>query len=172
MDFFLWPFLFSLVFRYGMENAMETYFDTFHRPLYLWLIVIYNAAWKSCMNWVISLLSRTCWKSTAKLQEQRVKVTRVVKLKLAVMESFFYNLVILIKLNKIRYLSLDKALLFPRTQAICRKNSKRWRAPTTTKFNIFLLKFSTRFLPNNVYKRVFGMFFILFRSRVINKKCV
>ena len=42
-----------------------------------------------------------------------VKVARVVKLKLASMEWFFYNQVILIKLYKIRYLNLDKALLFP-----------------------------------------------------------
>ena len=35
------------------------------------------------------------------------------------MENFFYNLVILIKLLKIRYLNLGKALLFPRNQAIC-----------------------------------------------------
>ena len=33
----------------------------------------------------------------------------------------FYNLVILIKLYKIWYLNLDKALLFPRNQAICLK---------------------------------------------------
>ena len=37
----------------------------------------------------------------------------VVRLKLAFMERLFYNLVILIKLYKIRYLNLDKALLFP-----------------------------------------------------------
>ena len=51
-----------------------------------------------------------------------IKVARVVKLKLAFMESFFYNLVMLIKLYKIRYLDLDKALLFPRNQVICLKN--------------------------------------------------
>ena len=34
----------------------------------------------------------------------------MVKLKLAFMEGFFYNLVILIKLYKILYLNLDKAL--------------------------------------------------------------
>ena len=54
----------------------------------------------------------------------------------------FYNLVILIKLYKIRYLNLDKALLFPRIQAICLKNWKLWRAPNTTKFNIFRLNFA------------------------------
>ena len=50
------------------------------------------------------------------------------------MELFFYNLVILIKLFKIRYLNLDKALLFPRNQAICLKNWKLRRASTTTNF--------------------------------------
>ena len=96
-----------------------------------------------------------------------VKVARVVKLKLTFMEWFFYNLVILIKLYKIWYLNLDKALLFLRNQAICLKNWKLWRAPTATKF--FLLEFCTRFLLNNVSKSVFEIFFILFRSWVINK---
>ena len=40
----------------------------------------------------------------------------------------------------------------------------------------FWLKFWTHFVLNNVYKRVFGIFYILFRSLVINKnvknKCV
>ena len=44
---------------------------------------------------------------------------------------------------------------------------KFWQVPTT---------FCTRFLPNNAYKRLFGISFILFRSRVINKnaknKCI
>ena len=61
-------------------------------------------------------------------------MAHVVKLKLAFMEWFFYNLVMLIKLHKIRYLSLDKALLFPRNQAICLKNSELWQASTTAKF--------------------------------------
>ena len=52
------------------------------------------------------------------------KVVRVVKLKLAFMELLFYNLVILIKLHKIRYLNLNKVLLFLRNQAICLKNWK------------------------------------------------
>ena len=60
--------------------------------------------------------------------EETFKVVCVVKLKFAFMEWFFYNLVMLIKLYKIRYLNLDKALLFPRKQAICPKNWKLWRA--------------------------------------------
>ena len=50
------------------------------------------------------------------------KVGRVVNLKLAFTERFFYNLVILIKLYKIRYLNLGKALFSPRNQIICQKN--------------------------------------------------
>ena len=75
-------------------------------------------------------------------RHERVKVARVVKLKLAFMEWFFYNLVIVIKLYKIRYLNLDKVLLFSRKQVICLKNWKVWRAPTTTKFNIFWRNFA------------------------------
>ena len=95
----------------------------------------------------------------------------VVKLKLAFMEWFFYNLVILIKLYKIRYLNLDKALLFPRNQAICLKNWKIWRAPTTTKFNICCWNVTSQCLQKDV-----RIFFIFLRSWVINKsvknKCV
>ena len=74
--------------------------------------------------------------------EYWVKMARMVKLKLAFMEWFFIYLVILIKLYKIRYLNLDKALLFPRNLAICLKNWKLWRAPTTTKFSIFCWNFA------------------------------
>ena len=86
------------------------------------------------------LQEKVKWLMHAKLNY--IKVARVVKLKLAFMESFFYNLVMLIKLYKIRYLDLDKALLFPRNQAICLKNWKLWQAPTTTKFNIFCWNFA------------------------------
>ena len=56
-----------------------------------------------------------------------IKVARVVNLKLAFTGWFFYNLIILIKLYKIRYVNLNKALLFPRNQVICLKNLKLWR---------------------------------------------
>ena len=46
----------------------------------------------------------------------KFKVPRVVK-KIGSYGVIFYNLVILIKLYKIRYLNLVKALLFPRNQA-------------------------------------------------------
>ena len=65
------------------------------------------------------------------------KVARVVNLRLAFKNWFFYNLMILIKLCKIRYLFLDKALLFARNQVICLKIWKLWRIPTIIKFIIF-----------------------------------
>ena len=96
------------------------------------------------------------------------KVARVIKLKLAFIERFFYNLAILIKLYRIRYLNLDKVLLFPGNQAICLKNWKLWRAPTTTKFNIFCWNFAQvsylKMSTNGVRD-----FFVLFRSWVVNK---
>ena len=97
------------------------------------------------------------------------KVTGMVKLKLAFMEWFFYNLVILIKLYKTRYLNLNKALLFPRNQAIYVKYWKLWRAPTTTKFNIFFWNFAHVSYLTMFSKECLGFFFILFRSGVINK---
>ena len=50
------------------------------------------------------------------------------------------------KLYKIRYLNLDKTLLFLRNQAICLKNQKLQQPQSL----IFLLKFCTRFLLKNV----------------------
>ena len=73
---------------------------------------------------------------------QMSKGVREVKLKLCFTKWFFYNLVILIKLYKIRCLNIDKALLFPRNQAISLKNWKLWRAPTTSKFNICCWNFA------------------------------
>ena len=51
-----------------------------------------------------------------------VKVAHVVNLKLAFTAWLFYNLTILIKLCKIWYLNLDKAILLPRSQVNCLKN--------------------------------------------------
>ena len=76
------------------------------------------------------------------LFDNAVKVACVVNLKLAFTDWFFHNFVILIKSYKIRYLNLDKALLFPRNQAICLRNWKLWRAPTNVKFNIFSWNFA------------------------------
>ena len=70
------------------------------------------------------------------------KVACMVKLKLAFMKWFFYNLVVLIKLHKIWYLNLGKAHLFPSNQALCLKYWKLWRVPTTRKFNIFCWNFA------------------------------
>ena len=98
-----------------------------------------------------------------------LKVVRLVKLKLAFMEQFFYNLVILIKLYKMRYLDLDKTLLFPRDQAIGLENWKLWRAPTAEKFDIFWWNFAHVSYLTMSIKECPGFCFVLFRSWVINK---
>ena len=95
------------------------------------------------------------------------KVAHVVRLKFAFMEWFLYNLLMLIKLYKIQHLNLDKALLFPRNQAICLKNWKFWRAKTTSKFNIFCWNFAHVSYLTMSIEGVLD-FFILFRSWVIN----
>ena len=66
-----------------------------------------------------SILIQNTYTFIGKYLVKVIKVARVFKLKLAFMEWFFHNLVILIKLYKIRYLNLDKALLFPRKKAKC-----------------------------------------------------
>ena len=108
----------------------------------------------------------------SKFIKHLLKVARVIKLNLAFMEWFFYNLVILIKLYKIPYLNLDKTLLFPRNQAICLITRKRWRAPTATNFNIFWWNFahvSFLVMPTKGCSGFFFFFLILFRSWVVNK---
>ena len=96
-------------------------------------------------------------------------MARVVKWKLLFMEWVFYNLAILIKLYEIQYLNLDKALLFPRNQAIRLKNGKIWRVPATTKFNIFCSYFAHFFYLTLPTKGCSVIFLILFRSWVMNK---
>ena len=97
-------------------------------------------------------------------------VARVVNLKLAFIERFFYNLVILIKLCKVRYLHLHKAPLFPRNQVICLKNWKLWQAPTTIKFNILCWNFAHVSYLTMSTKRYSGFF--LFINRNVKKECV
>ena len=63
----------------------------------------------------------------------------------------------IIKQCKTRYINLDKALLFLRNHFFCLKNQKLLRAATTLEFNIFFLKFRTRFLLTNVYINLFGI---------------
>ena len=96
------------------------------------------------------------------------KVARVVKSKLAFMKWFFYNLIILVKLYKIWYLILDKALLFPRNQAIFLKNWQLWRAPIITKFNIFCWNFAHASYLKMSTKGCSGLFFVLLRPWVTN----
>ena len=69
---------------------------------------------------------------------------------------------------KIWYLNIDKALLFLRNQAICLKNWKLRRAPTTTKFDIICWNFAHVSYLTISTKGCSG-FFILFRTWVINK---
>ena len=69
------------------------------------------------------------------------KLYPVNQLQLDFTDWFVYNLVILIKLCKTRYLNLEKTLLFPRNQVICLKCWKLWRAPATVEFNIFCWNF-------------------------------
>ena len=75
----------------------------------------------------------------------RIKVVRVVNLKLDFTDYCFYNLVVLIKLCKIRYRNYGRPLLFPRNQVFCLKNWKLWRASTTIEFNIFCWNFADVF---------------------------
>ena len=49
------------------------------------------------------------------------------------------------------------------------KKLKTLTSSNYLRFYYFLLKLGTRFLLSNVYKRVSGIFFILFTSGVINK---
>ena len=67
----------------------------------------------------------------------KFKVACLGNLKLAFTGWFFYNLVMLINLNKFLHRNVDKALLFLINQVICLKNWKLWRDLTTIKFNIF-----------------------------------
>ena len=72
-----------------------------------------------------------------------IKLACVVKLKLAFMEWFSYNLVILIKLYKIQYLNFGKILLFPKkTGYLSEKLNTFKSAATATKFNIFCWNFA------------------------------
>ena len=98
-----------------------------------------------------------------------LKVVRLFKLKLAFMVQFFHNLVILIKLYKMRYLDLDKTLLFPRDQAIGLENWKLWRARTAKKFGIFWWNFAHVSYLTMSIKECPGFCCVLFRSWVINK---
>ena len=91
-------------------------------------------------------------------------VACVVKIK-SFLDWFYYNLIIC----KIVYKNLDKSQLFSGNQVFCLNVWKLWQAPTILQFNIFLLKLCTRFLLSNVWKRVCGIFFILFSSWVICK---
>ena len=86
----------------------------------------------------ISKATRTLEKKTL------LKEAAMVNIKVAFINWVFHFLIMLIMLYKIRYLNLDKVLLFSSNQVICLKNRKFWQAPITIVFKFFLLKFSTR----------------------------
>ena len=75
------------------------------------------------------------------------KVACVVNLKVVFKDQFFYNLVVLIKLCKIRQLQKGRPLLFPRNQVFCVKNWKLWWAPATIEFHIFCWNFFYLVMP-------------------------
>ena len=95
-------------------------------------------------------------------------MARVVRLKLVFMKWFFYNLVMVIKLYKIRYLSLDKAYFFWETMLFVWKVEKLQWAPTATKL-IFFAEIMQTFPTQQCLQKGVRNFFILFRSWVINK---
>ena len=101
------------------------------------------------------------WKrfSFSRKSVSKLKVDHVVNLKLAFTDWFFCNLIILIRLCKIRYLNLDKALLFPGNQVIFLKKWQLWRDPTTIKFKYFFTEILHTFLTQQrLQKGVWDVF--------------
>ena len=62
----------------------------------------------------------------------------------------------------------QNSIVFKKLGSLC-ENLKTWASFNYPTVQYFLLKHCTRFLLTNVYKRVSGIFLILFRSWVINK---
>ena len=67
------------------------------------------------------------------------------------------------------YKNLGKALLFSRNQVFLSEKLKTLTSSNYHRVQYFLLKFRTRFLLTNIYKKLLGIFFILFRSWVVCK---
>ena len=86
------------------------------------------------------------------------EVASVVNLKLAFTVLFIYNLIIQIKLYKIQYLNLGKSLLLPRNQCYSSEELKHLTSSNNLKVYHFKLKVCTRFLLNNVCKKMFKIF--------------
>ena len=94
------------------------------------------------------------------------------------MDWFYYDLIILINLCKISNKNLNFKQKFRRNSIVFEKLGifpEKLKTLTSSNYyrvQYFLLKLRTPFLLTNVYKRVFGIFFILFRSWVTckNKK--
>ena len=78
------------------------------------------------------------------------------------MDWYFYNLILLVKQCKIRCKDLCKALLFSRKISFLFKKLKTLKVGVESfnhhRVQKFSTKFCTRFLINNVSKRVFGIF--------------
>ena len=96
------------------------------------------------------------------------KVARVVNSKLAFMDWSFYNLIILIMLCKIRCLNYNKALLISEIKLFVWKieNFDKLQLPQGL---IFFLKVFHTFPTGQFLQNSVRIFFIMFRSLVINK---
>ena len=138
----LFSWIWLLKSRYLAKQLFLQYFwdilDNAYQSFYS-LLLLYVGVFKKYKKFLFwNWFARSWVKIIFKNINILFKVARVVNLELAFTVWCFDNLVLLIKLCKIRYLNLDK--LFPRNQVICLKNWKR--APTTIKFNIFCWNFA------------------------------
>ena len=100
----------------------------------------------------------------------KIKMGRRVSIKFFLMDWFYYNLIILI--NAKSHIKIwTKLYCFRETRFF----SEKLKTLTSSNYHgvqYFLLKFRSQFLLTSVYKKMFGIFSILFRSWVIckNKK--
>ena len=87
------------------------------------------------------------YKKIKKCRERtsKIKVARVVNSKLTFTDKFFYSLIILTELCKIRYRNWNKPLLFQSNHVICLKKWELWPAATTIEFNIFCWNFDVSY---------------------------
>ena len=83
------------------------------------------------------------------------KVACVINLKLAFTDWFFNTN----QVTQNPILKLRQSSIFSEKSGYL--SEKLWRAPTIIEFKVFLLKFYTRFLLSNVYKRCSGFFYFV-----------
>ena len=89
----------------------------------------------------------------------------MVNIKLAFMDWFFCNLIILIKQRKMPYTNLDKVLLFSRNQVVFLKNWELRPTPTTAELIIFspeISHWNFSYLGETLQKGVWNFFFFSF----------